>query len=173
MIKLKSLLFLSLIVWAGPLFGESAQASEPHPMHWELPLLAEGDDTTQLRVEDYQGKIVYVDFWASWCRPCIKSMPFLNALRDEFKSRGFEVLAVNVDQNKADALSFLQKHPVNYPVAHDNSSQLLKHLNVVGLPSAFLLDADGVPTLVHAGFKESDKAYLRAMIDRALAINGN
>lgn len=166
-----------VVIGAGSLLSGPAQANEPHPMHWELPLIATEkatkDGTDIVRVEDYQGKIVYVDFWASWCHPCLKSMPFLNELRNEFHDRGFEVLAVNVDQHKKDALAFLEKHPVDYPVVYDGSNQLLEHLQVVGLPSAFLLDARGTPTIVHAGFKESDKAFLRAVIDRALALNGH
>ncbi len=173
MTRAKILLFMVIVGLGGPLFGGPSQAATTHPMDWELPLLTGQDGNKSLSISDYRGRIVYVDFWASWCRPCLISMPFLDALQKEFGDRGFQVVAVNVDHDKGDAIAFLGRHPVDYPVVHAPDGQLMNHLQVVGLPTVFLLEASGEVTLVHVGFKRSDKAFIRAVVDRALAKNQN
>ena len=77
----------------------------------ELPTLAGGDT---MRLADLRGKIVYIDFWASWCPPCRKSLPALERLRETYQEN-FEVFAINVDENPEDGRRFLEKHPVSYP----------------------------------------------------------
>ncbi len=138
-------------------------------LEWGLPLIEKDGKPQLVRLSDYRGKVVYVDFWASWCRPCLVSMPFLNGLRNEFRERGFEVVAVNVDQRIEDAEAFLDQHPVDYPVVGDVDNRLFTHLQVTGLPTGFLLNASGEIVLTHRGFKPSDKPFIKAVIDRELA----
>ena len=77
------------------------------------------DGSKSIAVDDYRGKVVLIDFWASWCPPCLKSLPKYNELRREIGTSDFEIVAVNVDENTEDAKKFLAKHPVSYPIAKD------------------------------------------------------
>ena len=124
--------------------------------------------SSNLSLAELQGKVVYLDFWASWCGPCRKSFPVLEQLRQQLGSQGFEVLAVNVDEFEADALQFLTELPVSYPVVRDGSGTTPKAYGILGMPTAYLIGRDGVVRLVHAGFKTSDVEKLRVEIIKLL-----
>ncbi|MES2606022.1 MAG: TlpA disulfide reductase family protein, partial [Pseudomonadota bacterium] len=81
-----------------------------------LPGLRTEDGTTPVALTSYRGKVVYVDFWASWCAPCVVSTPLLNELRNRLVKEGkaFEIVAVNVDKKPADGIDFLLDEPVQY-----------------------------------------------------------
>jgi thiol-disulfide isomerase/thioredoxin len=128
-----------------------------------LPLLSAGSPGV-LTLASLQGKVVYLDFWASWCGPCRVSFPQLEQLRQELGPRGFEVLAVNVDEVEADALRFLEEVPVTYPVVRDGTGETPRSYGIPGMPTGFLIDRSGVVRLVHQGYRKSDGAALRASI---------
>jgi thiol-disulfide isomerase/thioredoxin len=128
-----------------------------------LPLLAAGSTGTG-SLAALRGKVVYLDFWASWCGPCRVSFPQLEQLRQELGSRGFEVLAVNVDEVEPDALRFLEELPVSYPVVRDGSGATPAAYGILGMPTGYLIDRDGVVRLVHQGYRKSDGEALRASI---------
>jgi len=128
-----------------------------------LPLLSSGDASTG-SLAALRGKVVYLDFWASWCGPCRVSFPQLEQLRQELGPSGFEVLAVNVDEVESDALRFLEEIPVSYPVVHDDSGATPAAYGILGMPTGYLIDRDGVVRLVHQGYRRSDGEALRASI---------
>jgi thiol-disulfide isomerase/thioredoxin len=127
----------------------------------DLPNLS-GEGNTSLA--QLRGKIVYLDFWASWCGPCRVSFPLLEAIRTELKAQGFEILAVNVDEFEEDALEFLEEIPVTYPIVQDVEGASPKTYGILGMPTGFLIDRDGVVRQVHQGFRKSDGEKLRAEI---------
>ncbi len=132
-----------------------------------LPLLgARADESMSL--EALRGKVVYLDFWASWCGPCRLSFPQLEALRQELGPRGFEVLAVNVDEFEDDALAFLDAVPVTYPVVRDADADSPARYGILGMPTGFLLDREGVVKRVHQGYRRSDGEKLRKEIVQLL-----
>jgi len=112
----------------------------------------------------YRGKVVYLDFWASWCSPCRKSMPALNRLRNELKDSGFELVAINVDENNADAQQFLSKHPVDYPVILDPAASCPEIYGLQGMPTSYLIDRNGVIRDIHTGYRHGDVQLIRARI---------
>lgn len=112
-------------------------------------------------LKQYRGKVVYLDFWASWCGPCRQSLPLLNGLRKELKSKGFEVIAVNLDENLSDAKDFLNQFPVTYPVLLDPKGQVPTHYKLPGMPTSYLLDRNGRIQKIHVGFKEKDIEDIR------------
>ncbi|RMF16812.1 MAG: TlpA family protein disulfide reductase [Gammaproteobacteria bacterium] len=116
----------------------------------------------RVKLADYRGQVVYVDFWASWCGPCRKALPELNALRQELRQQGdFEVLAINLDEDPQDALRFLKKYPVEYPVASDKNATLPPKYGLVGMPTSYLVDQKGNIVAVHQGFKEANIEHIR------------
>jgi thiol-disulfide isomerase/thioredoxin len=121
-----------------------------------------------LKLSSLRGKVVYLDFWASWCAPCRESVPVLDALRAEWGARGFEVVAVNLDADPADAQRFLRRYPVRYPVLGGVGDTLPGRYGVAGMPSAYIIDRKGIVRGVHQGFRESQLKELRAQIDALL-----
>ena len=127
------------------------------------------DGSKNLTLEDYRGKVILLDFWASWCPPCLKSLPLYNDLRREIGTENFEIVAINVDENTEDAMKFLEKHPVSYPIAKDPKGVLPGVFGVKAMPTSYLIDKNGVVQHVHAAFKESDIKKLRVEIENLIA----
>lgn len=127
------------------------------------------DGSKSLALEDYRGKVVLLDFWASWCPPCLRSLPKYNDLRREIGTANFEIVAINVDENTNDARKFLQKHPVSYPIAKDPKGILPGVFGVKAMPTSYLIDQNGVVQYVHAAFKEGDIEKLKAEIQKLIA----
>jgi len=123
----------------------------------------------QIDLKRYRGKVVYVDFWASWCGPCRQSLPILNQIRKDYRSKGFEVIAINLDEEREDAMAFLKQFPVSYPTARDTTGKVPESYGLQGMPTAYLVDKKGRVQLVHEGFKESDDSELRHHIKKLLA----
>lgn len=117
----------------------------------------------------YKGKVVLVDFWATWCPPCKQSMPFLNGLRNEKHKEGFEIVAINVDENSEEAKQFLTENPVDYTTAFDPSGNCPGAFDVKAMPSSYLIDKTGTIRLVHLGFRDGDDITIREHVDKLLA----
>jgi cytochrome c biogenesis protein CcmG/thiol:disulfide interchange protein DsbE len=116
----------------------------------------------------YQGRVVYVDFWASWCVPCKQSFPWMNAMHRQYGKDGLVVIAVNMDQMREDADAFLKKYPAEFKVHFDPEGRLAPRFKVRGMPTSALLGRDGEVLLVHEGFKSKDAASLEQAIKQAL-----
>jgi thiol-disulfide isomerase/thioredoxin len=143
--------------------GSHITLDEPLPQPaWELPLIANGEGT--LTNSTYLGRVTYVDFWASWCGPCRLSLPALNRLSKEFDAADFSVVAISVDYVDEDALDFLKRYPVDYPVAIDKTGNSGRDFSVAGMPSGYLIDRDGLIREVHVGFRKGDEALLMEQI---------
>ena len=115
-----------------------------------------------------RGKVVYVDFWASWCAPCRRSFPWMNAMHEKYNAKGLVVVAINVDQKRADADRFLAQVPAQFTVAYDPQGNSPKTYAIKGMPSSVLIDRQGRVILVHAGFRDEDREILEAGIRAAL-----
>ncbi|HEY0963841.1 MAG TPA: TlpA disulfide reductase family protein [Pseudomonadales bacterium] len=131
--------------------GETAPA-------FTLPPLRSDDGNADISLADFRGKVVYVDFWASWCPPCLVSIPLLNELRNRLVEAGepFEVLAINVDSDPELGIEFLLDEPVQYLALRDPAGTTPALYQVPGMPTSYLVDARGQVRLVHTGFKRSD-----------------
>lgn len=123
----------------------------------------------ELNLGDLRGKVVMIDFWASWCAPCQKSMPQFDALAKEFPADRFELVGVNVDSDIDAAKKVLSKRPVAYTIVSDPSGSLPGRYGVETMPMAYLVDADGAIRHVHKGFREGDTDKLREQIQKLLA----
>jgi peroxiredoxin len=123
----------------------------------------------ELSLADYRGKVVYLDFWASWCAPCAQSLPAIEALRREFGADEFQVLAVNVDRDPQAGRTFMTRRPVGYPSVSDPQGELPVRFGVETMPTSFLIDRNGVIRYVHQGFRKTDVDALRAKIRELVA----
>ena len=116
----------------------------------------------------FGGRIFLVDFWASWCPTCEHAFPFLDALARAHRARGLEVVAVNLDANPRDALDFLAGRDVAFEVVRDASGDCPRAFGLVGMPSSYLIDADGRVIEVTRGFRKGEAHALRARIESLL-----
>ena len=132
-----------------------------------------GEDGTSTTLADYRGKVVYVDFWASWCPPCLVSIPLLNELRNRYVNAGedFEIVAINLDSDPEDGIDFLLDDPVQYRVLSDPEGATPASYEVKGMPTSYLLDKTGTIRLVHEGFKRSDIDMIEAQVELLLEEN--
>jgi len=112
-----------------------------------------------------RGKVVYVDFWASWCVPCRLSMPALEALYREHRDQGFVVVGVNKDVSADDAKRFMGKVGVTFPLVSDLGDAAARGFDVKAMPSGYLVDRKGIVRKVHRGFTGETAAELRGEID--------
>ncbi len=148
--------------------GSHITLDEPLPQPaWELPLIANGEGT--VTDSTYLGRVTYVDFWASWCGPCRLSLPALNRLNKEFDAADFGVVAISVDYVDEDALDFLKRYPVDYPVVIDKTGNSGRDFAVAGMPSGYLIGRDGLIRKVHVGFRKGDEALLREQIQALIS----
>lgn len=116
----------------------------------------------------HAGKVVYLDFWASWCGPCAQSFPWLNAMQARY-GKDLTVVGVNVDTDAAAADRFLQQHPARFAIVRDPDGALPERYRIEGMPSSVILDRDGKVLHRHTGFRAEQAAEYEAAIDAALA----
>ena len=143
--------------------GHAVTAGEAAP-----PLSAPNAAQQPVGLKDYRGKVVYVDFWASWCAPCRQAMPQYDRLYRKWASRGLVVLGVNVDTDRAEADRALKRRPVSFPVVYDPAGSWPERFDLPTMPSGYLIGRDGIVRYVHEGFRTSDVPALEALIDKTL-----
>ena len=115
----------------------------------------------------YSGKLVYVDFWASWCGPCAQSFPWLNQVQEKYGA-ALAVVGVNVDTDGKAADGFLAKHPARFDIVRDPDGRLAELYQIEGMPSSVLIGPDGRVLHQHSGFRTQQVAEYEAAIRAAL-----
>ena len=148
-------LTLALLLMAVTFASAAAPASAVAAPHWPL-------------LETYKGKVVLVDFWASWCSPCLQSFPWMNELQKHHSKDGFVVLAVNMDQDRALADAFLKKTPVDFRIEYDAAGTMATQFGVQAMPTSFLIDRSGRVRIRHDGFREKQRAEREVEIQQLL-----
>ncbi len=123
-----------------------------------------------VKLSALRGKVVYVDFWASWCGPCKQSFPWMNAMQTKYGAQGLTVVGINVDKKRADAETFLKSTPAQFTVAFDEKGGTPTAYQVKGMPSSYLIDRDGKVIATHTGFRPDESAALEAKLRAALGV---
>lgn len=121
-----------------------------------------------VRLAAQPDKVIYVDFWASWCGPCRQSFPWMNAMQQKYGSAGFEVVGINLDAEAKDADAFLAQVPANFTVAFDPGGDSARRFGVKGMPTSFLIGRNGTVIHAHTGFSEDGRKQLEQMIAAAV-----
>ncbi len=160
---MKAVTLLALFTFA--LTCHAGEMNKPAPA-FELPHLDAAQTITSL--DSTNGKIRYLDFWASWCAPCRVSVPAIIQLQADLGGDDFEVIAVNVDENPDAARRFLKRYDINYTVLSDPDASSAADYKLPGMPTSYVLDRDGVIKLVHSGFKPGDMDKIRETITALL-----
>jgi peroxiredoxin len=143
--------------------GGAASEFEPAP-----PFTDPGMDGKPVSLSDFKGKVVLLDFWATWCDPCKEEVPDLVKMQTKLKDKGFVVLGVSMDEESLPAVKkFMVKHPINYTVLLNNGERPPKGWTVPGLPTAYLIGRDG--TIRRRWFGAKDPAELEEAVNAALA----
>ena len=147
---------LSLATEPGVRVGDSFPDLSSFPLEGERPA-------------SLRGKIVIVDFWASWCAPCKETFPLLEQLHHRFGKKGLIILGVNEDKSRAAMTEFLQEHPVSFAVVRDARKKLAASVSVPGLPASYILDRDGKVLSIESGTRiaQDQKEFVKR-IERLL-----
>jgi len=116
------------------------------------PAKAEIYDIKQLDLGNYQGKVVYLDFWASWCKPCQESFPWMNQLLTKYPADAFTVITINLDAESDSMHHFLGKVKADFDIFHDPSGRIAEEFQIEGMPTSYLIDASGKVVKKHIGF---------------------
>lgn len=148
---------LCLLLASGGLLAQSAPG-------FSLP----GNDGQTVSLDQLRGKIVYLDFWASWCTPCRKSFPWMNAMQARYGSDKFAVVAINLDASRDEARAFLKKIPAEFTVAFDPEGTVASQYHLQAMPSSYLIGPDGELVYAHKGFRENATDEIEARIRKLL-----
>ncbi len=111
-----------------------------------------------LRLEEYRGQVVLINFWASWCGPCRQEMPLLDRLHHRYEDTGFTVLGVNVEGDLEPAQEIVDQTKVTFPVLIDQDQRVSELYDLEAMPSTVVVDRDGVIRYIHLGYKPGDEA---------------
>ena len=129
------------------------------------------EDQPNISLKNLEGKTLFIDFWASWCAPCITSLPLYNEIYHKYQDQGLEVIAVNVDNPIEDGLDFLLDTPLDFLIPQDPEGDVSEMFGVIGMPSSYLVSPDGNVRLVHMGFRNGDIDIIEEEIQKVLAEN--
>ena len=162
------LILIATLLFAPSFFAYSADLGETAPA-FSLKSIS-GPEPVEL--ESQTEKILYIDFWASWCGPCKLSFPSMIKLKELFKDDPFEIIAISVDADSKSAKKFLDSYKINFKVALDSDGAAAEKYALPGMPSSFLLDQDRKVIAKHKGFRKSDFTKIKEEIEEALKRNG-
>jgi cytochrome c biogenesis protein CcmG/thiol:disulfide interchange protein DsbE len=152
-------LLIGLLLLCSPFLSQAAESAKPFDLK---------TDTGHVKLSDFEGRVVYIDFWASWCTPCRKSFPWMNAMQQRYEAQGLSIIAINLDQKPEQAKRFLKKMPANFTVAYDPEGKTAEQYNVQGMPSSYLIDRKGQIRQSHIGFRQKDREPLEQALREIL-----
>ena len=167
-IKQKSQMLALLALTAVSTSAWAVEEGDSAPI-FDLPSIYAGHPA--ISTASLEGKTVYVDFWASWCAPCLTSLPLYNDMYHKYKDQGLEIVAINVDNPIEDGLDFLLDTPLDFLIPADPDGEAAELFEVIGMPTSYLIKPDGTVTLVHMGFRSGDIEMIEEAIQDSLAGN--
>jgi cytochrome c biogenesis protein CcmG/thiol:disulfide interchange protein DsbE len=167
-IKQKSQMLALLTLTAVSTSAWAVEEGDQAPV-FDLPSIYA--DHPAISTASLEGKTVYVDFWASWCAPCLSSLPLYNDMYHKYKDQGLEIVAINVDNPIEDGLDFLLDTPLDFLIPADPDGEAAELFEVIGMPTSYLIEPDGTVKLVHMGFRSGDIEMIEEAILDSLGGN--
>jgi thiol-disulfide isomerase/thioredoxin len=125
--------------------------------------------TGTIALDSLRGRVVLVDFWASWCEPCKRSFPWMAGLEARYGSKGLTIVAINLDKSRDAADDFVARHPAPFTVAFDPAGTTAEAYKVTAMPTSFLVGRNGEILMTHAGFDPHKAAKVEEQIQKACA----
>jgi thiol-disulfide isomerase/thioredoxin len=139
---------------------------------WLLALPIQAAQPPAFDPQEYAGKVVVLDFWASWCVPCRRSFPWLNSMHGKYQDAGLVIVGVNLDMERSEAERFLAEFPADFRIVYDEEMALARRFEVMAMPSSYVIGRDGEIVAEHLGFKVRKQDEYEAVLRKALGING-
>lgn len=159
------IIFVGLLLFGSAVF---AAASKPPDVVFKSLSAEPLSKTESVKFSDLKGKVVLVDFWASWCEPCQEALPHYNKLYGKYKKDGLVILGINEDDDAKERDTFLKAHAVDFPVFNDKDKQMAKDFKVVALPMLFVFDKNLKPVVLYRGFDDKKPQVLEKRIKELL-----
>ena len=151
--------YLTLVLFISPLLN----AAEPAPFSG-----VDFQTGENISLRDYSGKVFFLDFWASWCPPCIESLPAWESMRKNIGTDQFELIAVNVDENPEDGEEFLDRFSLSYPILFDPEGEIGIPYGIRSLPTSYLIDSNGQIVEEFRSFNTGDEIQIQSTIEALL-----
>lgn len=136
-----------------------------------LLLWAAGSSTSAesaFNLAAYSGKVVVLDFWASWCIPCRRSFPWMNSMMERYGRDGLVIIGVNMDKDPAEADAFLKEYPPKFRILNDPGGELAQEYDVIAMPSSYVFDRNGRQVTRHLGFRVKRQDEYEAILLESL-----
>lgn len=165
---LKNLVSRPAVTLFGLILSSAALAVEVGEQAPDFTLADINEGQPSITLSEMRGKVVYVDFWASWCVPCLVSLPLYNDLYNKYRDQGFEIVGINIDNPIEDGLDFLLDTPLDFKIPSDPDGDTPTLYDVYGMPTSYLIDRQGVVRLVHEGFRDGDIEKIEEEIQAVL-----
>lgn len=141
---------------AGGVSASTALVGQPAP---DFALKSASGEN--LRLSEYRGEVVMINFWATWCGPCRQEMPLLDEMYDRYRRIGFQLLGVNIDDDAGKAMEMVEELGVSFPVLFDSEKSVSERYEVEAMPVTILVDRGGTVRYVHQGYKPGyEQTYL-------------
>jgi len=161
---MKNLLIFIIALMILPLNYSKGYSQEPY---FELQDL----NNNWLNYTEVKGeRLTIIDFWATWCQPCVRSIPELNQIYREYSPSGVNLIGISVDgpRNQSKLKPFVSSLGVEYTILRDVNSEVMKEMNVISVPTLLILDETGELLFIHEGFRPGDEKILREKINALL-----
>lgn len=131
-----------------------------------LPVMTSSaaETTPAVDISAHEGKVVLLDFWASWCVPCRRSFPWMKEMHEKYADDGLVIIAVNMDADADDAAGFLNDYSPPFKIAYDPKGILAREFDVIAMPSSYVFDRYGNQTGRHLGFKVNDQNEYESLL---------
>lgn len=121
-----------------------------------------------LKLSEFRGQVVMINFWATWCGPCRQEMPLLNRIQEQYRKAGFILLGVNIDDRPEAAQAMAKNLGVNFPILFDTEKRVSRFYDVNAMPSTLLVDRDGKVRYVHLGYRPGYETRYEAQVRELL-----
>jgi cytochrome c biogenesis protein CcmG/thiol:disulfide interchange protein DsbE len=157
-------LFLMIFIMGLPASAYAVKDGDD-ALEFTLPVISGGPDAAkEISLSDYKGRVVYLDFWATWCPPCRQTFPWMDEMHAAYEKDGLSIIAVSIDHKRDIIEHFVKQREPRFLVVQDNKGFTYRNYKIPGMPTSYLIDRDGRIVLRHVGFRARDRKDLEKAI---------